>query len=608
MTEFNFDEFPIPSYEDWYAAAVDSLAGASFEKALTTTTYEGLTLQPIYRKEDAQQHTLPGQPPYTRGNHPTALLWSIAQAIPYTTPEAFNAALRSDLERGQDAINLDGISFSSTDELASAFADIDLTRYPIITTTSTNALPFVKLLFEYLGPSVAELRGCIASDPLGEQARMGTFPTRISTVYDEMAELTNWTIEHAPNLKTIAVNADVYHNAGANAIQELAFAIAGGVEYIRQMLERGLTIDTITPRMQFTFALGSQFFTEVAKLRAARQLWSQVIEAFGGSEARMNIHTHTSAINKTVYDPYVNMLRTTIEAFAGAAGGTDRMQLAPFDETLRQPDEFSRRIARNQQLILQHEVGLSRTIDPAGGSYYVEYLTDWLARQSWVIFQEVEKQGGLFNGLQAGYVQEQIAQVAAQRIANIEKRKDVLVGINMYPNLTETPIASVGQPGEIEATNIRSLRPIRLAEPYETLRQNAAAYHQRTGAKSYIFLANLGSYRARADFTTGFFEVGGFEVINKGRFNSPEEAAQAALDSNASVVVICSTDDNYPQIVPPLVSQIKTHKPDMVVILAGYPQDQIEVHRASGVDEFIHIRANCYEINRWLQQQIGVDS
>jgi methylmalonyl-CoA mutase len=317
----------------------------------------------------------------------------------------------------------------------------------------------------------------------------------------------------------------------------------------------------------------------------------------------MNIHTCTSAINKTVYDPYVNMLRTTIEAFAGAAGGTDSMQVAPFDAPFRQPDEFSRRIARNQQLILQHEVGLSRTIDPAGGSYYVEYLTDWLARQAWTLFQEVEKQGGMFKALQAGFVQDQVAAVAAQRLTNLERRKDVMVGVNMYPNLAEespTFVYDDNQP------NDKLIIPLlRLAASYEKLRHNASAYRQRTGTTPRIFLANLGSYRARADFTTGFFEVGGFEIINNGRFNSPEEAAQAALDSDAPVVVICSTDDNYPQIVPPLVSTIKAQKPDVVVILAGYPQDQIDAHRAAGIDEFIYIRANCYEMNRWLQQRIG---
>jgi methylmalonyl-CoA mutase len=616
----SFDEFPIPSFEDWHAAAVESLDGASFEKSLTTGTYEGLTLQPFYRQEDiadiAHPHTLPGQPPFVRGTQAAGYVgrpWYIAQKIPYATPKAFNETLRRELECGQDAINLDGVSLNSLDELAQAFADIDLTRYPIISTRGT--ISFVKLLEAHLGPSIAELHGCIACDPLGELALSGTLPSSIHHAYDEMAQLTQWAIKHAPKLKTVAVNADVYHNSGANAVQELAFAIGGGVEYIRHILNRGLSIDTIAPRLQFTFALGSQFFTEVAKLRAARQLWAQVVSAFGGSEGRMNLHTCTSAINKTVYDPYVNMLRTTIEAFAGAAGGTDSMQVAPFDAAIRPPDEFSQRISRNQQLILQHEVGLTHTIDPAGGSYYVEYLTDWLAQQAWALFQEVEKQGGLYKALQAGFVQKQIIQVAAQRVTNMERRKDLLVGINIYPNLVEEPPSDVPpfeQRSKSETkdkgTSITPLGLLRLAEPYETLRQNAAVYRQRTGTAPRIFLANLGSYRARADFTTGFFEVGGFQIINHGRFESPEEAAQAALDSGAPAVVICSTDDNYPQIVPLLVSQLKAQKPGAVVILSGYPQDQIDMLRAAGVDEFIHIRANCYNINSWLQQQIGVNT
>lgn len=662
----SFDEFPVPAYEDWYAAAVASLDGASFEKALTTPTYEGLTLQPIYRREQTAEiehaHTLPGLPPFVRGTQAAGYAsqpWQIAQAVPYISPQAFNEALRSDLERGQNAIVLEDVPLNTTDDLVRAFAGVDRTRFPILRKSGTNALPFAALLAAHLGPSLTEMHGCVASDPLGELARTGTLPLGIIDAYDEMANLTFWAIDHAPSLRTIAVNADGYHNAGANAVQELAFAAAAGVEYIRQMLDRGLSINAIVPRIQFTFAIGSQFFTEVAKLRAARLLWAQIVAAFGSSDSRMNLHTRTGTLNKTVYDPYVNMLRTTIEAFAGATGGTHSMQVAPFDSVLSQPDEFSRRIARNQQLILQHEVNLTRTIDPAGGAYYIEYLTDWLARQAWGLFQEVERHGGLLSALQAGFVQEQVTQVAAQRRASIERRKDVLVGINMYPNPSEEASSrtappeasspdSASQPAAAELHHLRSvppeqqidaavaaaragasldaithalraaytgtapsvtpLRPFRLAEPYEALRQNAASYRQRTGAAPRIFLANLGSYRARADFTTGFFEVGGFEIVNQGRFTSPEAAAQAARMSGAQAVVICSTDDNYPQIVAPLVSHIRAQNPDITIILAGYPQDQIEAHRAAGIDEFIHIRANCCEVNRWLQQRIGVSA
>jgi methylmalonyl-CoA mutase len=662
----SFDEFPVPAYEDWYAAAVDSLDGASFEKALTTPTYEGLTLQPLYRREDTAEfehaHTLPGLPPFVRGTQAAGYAsqpWQIAQAVPYTSPQAFNEALRSDLERGQNAIVLEHVSLNTTNDLAQAFAGVDLTRFPILRTSGTNALPFAALLAAHPGSSVAELVGCAASDPLGELARTGALPLAVTDAYGEMAQLTLWAVEHAPNLRTVAVNADVYHNAGANAVQELAFAIAAGVEYIRRLQDYDLSMDAITQRIQFTFAIGSQFFTEVAKLRAARLLWAQIIAAFGGSDSRMYLHTRTGAVNKTVYAPYENMLRTTIEAFAGAAGGTHSMQVEPFDSLLRQPDEFSRRIARNQQLILQHEANLTRTIDPAGGAYYIEYLTDWLAQQAWGLFQEVERRGGLLSALQAGFVQEQVSQAAEQRKASIERRKDVLVGINMYPNPSEEASSrtappeapspdSASQPATAELNRLRSvppeqqidaavdaaragagldaitsalraaytgtapsvtpLRPFRLAEPYETLRQNAAAYRQRTGAAPRIFLASLGSYRARADFTTGFFEVGGFEIVNQGRFASPEAAAQAALVSGAQAVVICSTDDNYPQIVAPLVSHIRAQNPDITIILAGYPQDQIEAHRAAGIDEFIHIRANCCEVNRWLQQRIGVSA
>jgi methylmalonyl-CoA mutase len=484
-----------------------------------------------------------------------------------------------------------------------------------------------------------------------------------------MAQMTAWAEQEAPALQTIAAQSYPYHNSGGNAIQELAFVLTTGVEYLRAMQERGLDIESVAPRMGFGFAVGTQFFMEIAKLRAARILWAQVVEAFGGSaEAqKMHLHIRTSAWNKTVYDPYVNMLRTTVEAFAGSMGGCNSMHVAPFDEIMRQPDEFSRRIARNTQLILQQECNFNRLIDPAGGSWYVESLTDQLARAAWGLFQEVEKQGGMLKALQAGFPQSQVAEVAKKRADALASRKDVLLGTNMYPNLFEknldprTPdfaalrkeraaqvthapaaqekLSAIGQAsgaarmqaaiaaaeagatlGEITsalrgsgaaAPSIEPLRLHRGGEPFEAMRKAAEAYRDQHGKRPQVFLANMGplvQHKARADFTTGFLEVGGFEMIRPEGFDTPQAAAQAAIDSGAQIVVICSTDDTYPDLVPPLAQQLKAARSDITVLLAGYPADQVEAHKAAGVDDFIHLRANCYEMNAKLQQKIGVSA
>jgi methylmalonyl-CoA mutase len=346
----SFDEFDIPTYEEWYETAVKSLKGAAFEKKLITRTYEDIDLHPLYRQEDAadiaHQHTLPGHPPYVRGIQAEGYLqkgWDVAQEIQASTPAAFNAALLYDMARGQTAVNLvldqpshtgydpdqseqvgrDGVSIATSDDLAHALYGVDLSTTPIFVRVGASGLPFLSLLVAVQKGDVQTLSGCIESDPLGEIIQYETLPLTLEQAYDELAKLTIWAAENAPNLDTVAVHSMPYHNAGASAVQELAFALSTGVEYLRAMIERGIEINTAAGKMRFMFAVGANFFMEVAKLRAARLLWSQIVAAFGGDEdaQKMKQHARTATYNKPFYDPYVNMLRTTIEGMAGAVGG-----------------------------------------------------------------------------------------------------------------------------------------------------------------------------------------------------------------------------------------------------------------------------------------------
>lgn len=695
-----FAEFTAPSYEEWHAAAVDSLKGKPFESLLSETA-EGITLRPLYRQEDAADlpytDTLPGQFPFLRGTKSAGYLenpWLIAQEIHAGTPPQFNAALRHDLARGQTAVNLlldrptrdgrdpneaepgvvgrQGVSLATVDDVAAAFRDVDLHETPLFVRSGTAALPVLALIAAYLRQhgGAAGLRGSSEADPLGELARRGELPLPLSQAYDEIAALIAWTAEHAPHLDVITVHSYPYRDSGGHVVQELAFTLATGVAYLRAMQARDVDVDTAASHMQFAFSLGGDYFMEIAKLRAARVLWAQTVKAFGGNETaqKMVLHGRTARWNKTLTDAFVNMLRVTTEAFSGALGGVDSMHAAPFDEEATTPDEFSRRIARNVQIILQEEANLTRLIDPAGGSWYVEYLTDEVAKRAWALFQEVEAQGGMLAALEAGFPQEQVAATAAARAQKLATRRDVLVGTNMYPNLGEerpspdetdyealyreraervgtfrdqydaseeiqvlqqagglsTVAAAIDAAaagatlGEIaravrHATaaqprpTVRALEAQRAGEPFEQLRLAAAVYQERHGHRPRIFLANMGplrQHKARADFTQGFFAVGGFEVIYPEGFDTPEAAAVAAAESGATAVVICSTDDTYPELVPPLVSELKARRPDAVVILAGYPKEQIDAHKTAGVDAFIHLGADCLATNQWLQEKI----
>ncbi|MBI9077290.1 MAG: acyl-CoA mutase large subunit family protein [Desulfatibacillum sp.] len=466
-----FSEFSFPSYQEWYDAAVASLKGAPFEKKVITKTYEDIDLQPMYWQQEIKDlphiDTMPGSAPFVRGTKAEGFLihpWTICQAISCSSPEEFNKAALHDLEKGQTGLQvvLDpptkrgqapgqakaeevgamGLSAACAGDFATAMAGVDTANIPLFLNAGAVALPVASLIAAgqlCTGKFAASLAGCVGADPLGELAAEGSIPVSLAGAYDSMAALLMWAKSNARHVRTIIASGSPYHDAGASATQELAFAMATAAEYIRAMQARGEDIDVIAPKICFSFSVGGHFFMEISKLRAARVLWAQIVEAFGGNEEsqKMFMFARTSAWTKTLCDPYVNMLRNTTECFAAAMGSADMVYVAPFDELARQPNEFSRRVSRNAQIVLQEECRFTQPVDASGGSWFVEVLTDKVAEKAWGIFQEVEKAGGMAKALEQGLPQSMCADVAGKKASNIKKRKDVLVGTNMYANLTE---------------------------------------------------------------------------------------------------------------------------------------------------------------------------
>lgn len=695
------EDFTPPSYEQWKAQVEVDLKGAPFDKKLLTPTYEGITLNPIYTKQDIENlphlENTPGYNQYVRGTKASGYLksgWEISQELPYPLAEDFNKAIKDDLKRGQTAINLQldtatklgldadyaeetqvgdkGVSISGYRSLERAFDGIDLTQYPLHVDAGFSSFPFISVFAAYAKKnniSLSNINGFITGDPIAYLAIYGKLPVNIEFAYDKLKVSTEFFVNENSSVKTIGVCGLPYHHSGASAVQELGTVIAAAVEYVEELLKRGLDINTIASRMQFTFGIGPFYFMEIAKLRAARILWQKVVAEFGGNEEaqKMAIHGRTSKFNQTILDPYVNMLRTTTEAFSAVVGGVDSLATNAFDEVFGIPDEFSRRIARNTQIILKEESHLDQLIDPAGGSFYVEKLTHEVAEAAWKFFQQIEEKGGIISALKEGFIQSEINKTADARKKDIAKRKAVVVGSNMYANvkeeiladkkpdvkeickkrteylqkfrtsgtiekhqsiltkleslLTEKNVIAISTAAEAilegatigevtkatrataaESFEVKKVNIHRLAGIFEELRFNA-----NTLENNKVFLANMGpvsQHKGRADFSRGFFETAGFEVIYPNGFQSTDDAVKAAIESGAKAVCICSTDDTYPELVPSIVKGIKESNPEIQIILAGYPKDQVESHKASGVDEFIFMGADVHSILSALQAKI----
>ncbi len=632
------EDFPTPTYEEWKEAAVSFLKGAPFDKKLKTKTYEGITLEPMYFRSDvgelAGSNKFPGEGDFLRGTGTTGYLnrsWEICQETSCSTAEEFNSITKKEIAKGITAISPklmtgSGFTLSTEEEFKTAFEGINLNEWPVYVNTGSSVIKTLELLKKYAadkGIELADVKGAFEADPVGILAEYGCIGAETEKTFDDMAASVKWAIDNKSSLRTVGVDSTAYVNAGASAVQELSYAFTTAVEYINRMLDRGLSIDEVAGRVRFTMAVSPNFFMEIAKFRAARVIWSKIVKSYGGSEesAALYVHARTSAYSQTKYDPYVNMLRTTTEAFSAVVGGVNSIHTSAFNEITGKEDDFARRISRNVQIILKEESHMDQLIDPAGGSFYIEKLTEEILNAAWKGFQAIEADGGMVEALKTGAPQKAITEVAEKRWADTAKRKAKVVGVNMYANTTEEKPEAFVERASVEEIaakmaessdfKVDALNIHRIADKYEGMRDDVFAFNEKEGRNPKLFLANmggLGQYKARADFTKGFFETGAFEVVYPKGFATPEDAAKAAVEAGVDAVAICSTDDTYPEIVPAFIKALGDAKEKLPVILAGFPKDQIDAHKEAGVDEFIYMGADNYGIISRLHKRIGVMS
>ncbi len=614
--EVSLDEFYYSSYYEWKDAATAALRGADFNKKMLTPTYEGITLNPLYTIDDTKDlkptRTYPGL--YTvRGNSASGNLkgaWEIAQFCCENTPEETHKAIVHELERGATTVSLNlenPISESDVKILLNGLIDRPLYIY-----TGESSLWLLKMLND----CAKDLHGCIGADPLGALLETGDLSKSIEELWDDMAESIRWAdTKHTP-VRTVLIRGSVAHNGGADAVQEVAYAMTAAIETLRAMTVRGIMVGEFARRLRFDFSQGANFFMEIAKIRAARIVWSRIAESFGGDEnaQKSEIFARTSSFTKTVFDPYVNMLRNTTEAFSAVIGGVEGLTVCRFDETLRPESEFSRRVARNAQIMLQKEFNLLEPVDPAGGSWYIDRLTYELAMKIWDKLQKVEARGGFLKCAEDGLIQKDIEETLKERFKRLARRTDRAVGTNMYPNMGEHSDVDLEfcnkNNNKKYGNKVKPIKARRWTEQFEELRLRTENYKAKTGDNVKIFLANMGpipQHKARADFISGFMEVAAFEMLRNDGFKTVEECADAAAKSGALISVICSTDAAYPEIVPELTKLIKEKCPAMRVYLAGEPAPEFkESYEQAGIDGFISVRSNCLDTLTEFQKLKGM--
>ena len=615
-----FTEFPPVSTEKWEEVINKDLKGADYEKKLVWRTIEGFKVKPYYRAEDLEKleylNTNPAEEPFVRGKQADGNVWDIREDVKTGSIEKDNAMALDALNRGANSIGLCTCKVDSVEKMRALLKDIHPEACKINFTCGKDMLSVLKMFVEVVkagGYDPAKVQGSCNYDIYGHALRKGNFRKGEEGDLDEAVELVRYAKENLPGFRVLAVGGSVIHNAGSNIVQELGFTLAAANELMARLTERGLTVEEVANNLVFNFATGSNYFMEIAKIRAARLLWSKIVEQYGPKcdcAKKVFISATSSVWNKSVYDPYVNMLRTTTETMSAAIGGADSITTNPFDIAYKEPDDFGYRIGRNQQLLLKEESYMDKIVDPAAGSYYIENLTDSIAQYAWQNFLAVEEKGGFGKAIREGFVQEEVEKTAAQRDMDIATRKTTILGTNQYPNLLEKmgdkiakkecPVCCCHE----EKQEIKPLRQYRGAEAFEQLRLAT----ERSGKRPKVFLltyGNLTMRKARSGFATNFFGVAGYEIVDNPGFANADEGAEAALKAGADVVVLCSSDDEYAEITERACQLLKGKVKSLV--LAGFPKEMVETYKGYGIDEFIHVKTNVLECLTKFQKLFGIE-
>lgn len=619
-----FSGFAPTSTEDWMNKVTADLKGADFEKKLVWKTNEGFKVKPFYRMEDLEglktTDALPGEFPYLRGTKKDNNEWLVRQEIEVKCPKEANAKALDILNRGVDSLSFHINGKDLTAELLETLLnDIQAECVELnFTTCQGQVVDLANLLVAYFQKKdydAKKLKGSINYDFFNRMLTKGSEKGDLVQTAKALIDA----VQSLPYYRVLNVNALSLNNAGAYIFQELGYALAWGNEYISQLVEAGIPAATAAKRIKFNFGISSNYFLEIAKFRAARLLWANIVASYNPEclrdcsnkgennecrcSAKMKIHAETSTFNLTLFDAHVNLLRTQTEAMSAALGGVDSMTVSPFDKTYQDSDEFSERMARNQQLLLKEESHFDKVIDPAAGSYYIENLTVAIAQQAWELFMGVEEAGGFYAALKAGTVQTAVNESNKARHKAVAQRREVLLGTNQFPNFTEK--AGAKKPIDMNvnsadcAKEVETLVFDRAASEFEALRLQTEASSHRPKA-FMLTIGNLAMRQARAQYSCNFLACAGYEVVDNLGFETVEAGVEAAMKAQADIVVLCSSDDEYAEYAIPAFKALNGRA---MFIVAGNPACAEEL-KAAGIENFIHVRVSVLETMKAFNAQL----
>ena len=606
-----FTEFPPVPTEKWEEVITADLKGADYERKLVWKTGEGFNVRPYYRAENLEGikflGSQAGEFPYVRGTR-AHNRWRVHQTVSVVCPKEANAEALKILNAG-----VDSLGFCIASEAFTA-ADLD-------TLLGEICIPAVQLTFcgqktadvaelvlakiEKEGIAKEDVRIAFCIDPLvkGLSTKGDFCSPNGEKCFARIAELIRKTKEYK-HIRVVTVSGQIFGNSGSTIVEELAFVLSAGHDYLVRLTDAGLTIEEAARKLRFSFSVSSNYFMEIAKFRAARMLWANIVKGYNPEKncaCKMQIHAETSKWNQTVYDPYVNMLRGTTEAMSAAIGGVYSLEVTPFDASFENPTEFSKRIARNVELLLKHESHFDQVVDPAGGSYYIENLTQSIAAEAWKLFLELEEKGGYVAAFESGYVVERVDASAAAKDKSVAQRRITLLGANQYPNFTEVASDAVTEAAVTRRKKAGVLNPYRGAMAFEAMRLHV----DRSGKTPKAFMLTAGHLamaRARAQFSCNFFACAGIRVQDNTFFKDLEEGVKAALESKAEIVVLCSSDDCYAELAPRVKEMLGDKA---ILVIAGAPACMAELE-AQGIGNFIHVKSNVLDTLHNYLTQMGI--